>query len=80
MIKNMLSGSDVMEFRSWLEWADRYVILTHMGPDGDAVGSTLAMRLYLEGRGKQVVVIVPDSIPGFLKWLPGANDIKVFSA
>lgn len=79
MIKNMLSGSDVMEFRNWLEWAGRYVILTHMGPDGDAIGSSLAMRHYLESKGKQVVVIVPDSIPGFLKWLPGANDIKVFS-
>ena len=78
MIKNMLTGSDVMEFRNWMEWADRYVILTHMGPDGDAIGSSLALCHYLEGKGKQVSVIVPDSIPGFLKWLPGADGIKVF--
>ena len=31
MIKNMLSGIDVAEFRIWMGWADRYVILTHMG-------------------------------------------------
>ena len=79
MIKNMLSGSDVTEFRTWMEWADRYVILTHMGPDGDAIGSSLALYHYLKAKGKQAVVIVPDSYPDFLKWLPGANSIKIHS-
>ncbi|MGX8689954.1 MAG: DHH family phosphoesterase [Bacteroidaceae bacterium] len=79
MIKNMLSGSDVTEFLSWMEWADRYVILTHIGPDGDAIGSSLALYHYLKSKGKQAVVIVPDSMPDFLKWLPGANSIRVHS-
>jgi len=79
MIENMFSGSDVSEFRIWMTWADRYVILTHMGPDGDAIGSSLALCRYLKGKGKQAVVLVPDSAPDFLKWLPGADDIKVYS-
>ena len=79
MIKNMLSGSDVAEFRAWMGWADRYVILTHMGPDGDAIGSSLALCHYLKSKGKQAVVVVPDSFPDFLKWLPGAGSIKVHS-
>lgn len=79
MIENMFSGSDLSEFRIWMTWADRYVILTHMGPDGDAVGSSLALCRYLRGKGKQAVVLVPDSAPGFLKWLPGADDIRVYA-
>lgn len=79
MIVNMLSGSDVSEFRIWLGWADRYVILTHIGPDGDAIGSSLALCHYLKAKGKDAVVLVPDSAPDFLKWLPGADDIKVYS-
>ncbi|MBR2397118.1 MAG: bifunctional oligoribonuclease/PAP phosphatase NrnA, partial [Bacteroidaceae bacterium] len=79
MIKNMLSGIDVAEFRIWMGWADRYVILTHMGPDGDAIGSSLALCRYLKSKGKEAVVLVPDSAPDFLSWLPGAQDIKVFS-
>ena len=80
MIENMFSGSDVSEFRIWMGWADRYVILTHMGPDGDAVGSSLAFCRYLQSKGKQAVVLVPDSAPDFLKWMPGADQMKVYVA
>ena len=79
MIKNMLSGNDVSELRSWMSWAGHYVILTHIGPDGDAIGSSLALYHYLRSKGKQAVVIVPDSLPDFLRWLPGADSIMVFS-
>ncbi len=79
MIENVFSGSDVSEFRIWMGWADRYVILTHMGPDGDAIGSSLGLYHYLKGKGKDVVVIVPDSAPDYLTWLPGAEDIRVFA-
>lgn len=79
MIENVFSGSDVSEFRIWMRWADRYVILTHMGPDGDAIGSSLALCHYLKSKGKEAVVLVPDSAPDFLSWLPGASDIKVFA-
>ncbi len=79
MIENVFSGVDVSEFRIWLEWADRYVILTHMGPDGDAMGSSLALYHYLRIKGKQPVIIVPDQFPDFLKWLPGSEDVMVFN-
>lgn len=79
MIENYFSTPDIQEFRVWMEWADRYVILTHMRPDGDAIGSTLALYHYLRNKGKQAVVIVPDEAPDFLKWLPGADAIRVFN-
>lgn len=51
------------------------VILTHESPDGDAVGSALAMYLTLKKLNKQVDVIIPEYSNVF-SFLPGANEIK----
>lgn len=53
------------------------VICTHVNPDGDAIGSSLALKHYLERKGKQATVIVPNIFPDFLKWLPGADSILI---
>jgi phosphoesterase RecJ-like protein len=58
--------------------AERVVVVTHMSPDGDAMGSSLAMRRYLEQKGKQVDVIVPNRFPAFLSWMPGADRDLVY--
>lgn len=57
----------------------RIVVCGHVGPDGDAVGSTLAIRHWLTRWGKEVDVIVPNRFPDFLRWLPGAQDIYVYA-
>jgi len=51
------------------------VILTHESPDGDAVGSALAMYLTLKKMGKTVDVIIPEYASMF-NFLPGADQIK----
>lgn len=58
---------------------NRAVICTHVNPDGDAIGSSLALKLYLERMGKQATVIVPNIFPDFLKWLPSADTILVYT-
>ena len=58
---------------------NRAVICTHVNPDGDAIGSSLALKLYLERMGKQATVIVPNIFPDFLKWLPGADTILIYT-
>ena len=60
--------------------ANQIVILTHMSPDGDAMGSSLAMRHFLEGLGKKVNVIVPNAFPDFLAWLPMANEDIIYES
>ena len=56
--------------------AHSIAIITHQNPDGDAMGSSLAMRHFLQAIGKDNVTnIVPTSFPDFLSWLPGANSI-----
>ena len=55
--------------------AENIVILTHENPDGDAVGSSLAMYHALKTYGKNAQVIIPEYSRTF-EFLPGANEIK----
>lgn len=55
--------------------AEKIIILTHESPDGDAIGSSLAMKLALEELGKQADVIIPE-IPRLYKFLPSINQVK----
>ena len=58
-----------------IQKASDIVILTHEKPDGDAVGSALAMYLTLQKLGKQADVIIPEYSNAF-RFLPGAEKIK----
>ena len=60
-----------------LEKAQRVVIFTHMAPDGDAMGSSLAMYHFLRPQ-KEVTVVVPNAFPDFLAWLPGADKVLIY--
>jgi phosphoesterase RecJ-like protein len=56
--------------------ADRFLISTHAGPDGDAIGSMLALCHFLRALGKErVVCACADPVPRLYRWLPGADDI-----
>lgn len=55
--------------------ANSIVILTHENPDGDAIGSCLAMYMALQKMGKKVDVIVPE-LPRVFAFLPKANEMK----
>ena len=78
MLNNYFSRDEVAQFRIWMDWADNYVIVSHVSPDGDAAGSSLALALFLRSKGKNVTVTMPDSIPDFLNWIPGAESIVTF--
>ncbi|MCM4168987.1 Bifunctional oligoribonuclease and PAP phosphatase NrnA [Arenibacter antarcticus] len=56
----------------------RIVIIPHKNPDGDAVGSTLALWHYLNDMGQDATVIAPNDYPKFLKWLPKNEQIINF--
>ena len=57
---------------------ERFVITTHVRPDGDAVGSQLALGRFLRGLGKTVAMINSDPPPDNLVWLPGIDEVEVF--
>lgn len=60
-----------------IERSSHAVICAHVNPDGDAIGSALALKHYIERKGKQATVIVPNIFPDFLKWMPGTDSILI---
>jgi phosphoesterase RecJ-like protein len=54
---------------------ERFLLTTHVNPDGDAIGSLGALALVLEDLGKKVVAYCQDEIPGFLRFLPYSDRI-----
>lgn len=57
----------------------RIVITCHKSPDGDALGSSLALCRVLERLGKQVQVVTPDMAPRSLMFIPGVRNLVVFT-
>lgn len=55
----------------------RFLVLSHVCPDGDAIGSTLALALALRSAGKEADVIGADPTPHSFRSLPGAGTIRL---
>jgi len=65
--------------KQFLTKAERILILTHISPDGDAMGSSLAMYQLLLAMGKtDIHIIVPNAYPDFFRWMPYADTILVY--
>lgn len=54
---------------------DRFLIACHENPEGDAIGSELALALALRRMGKTATVLNADPVPSNLRFLPGADTI-----
>ena len=55
---------------------ERFLVCSHASPDGDAVGSILAMGMLLEQMGKRVDLVTADRVPANFRNLPGAESIR----
>ena len=59
-----------------LKKAHSFVLVSHIDPDGDTIGSVLALGLMLEGMGKKVTLFCQDSVPDIYEFLPHASKFK----
>lgn len=66
---------DWKEVKNQIEKSKHTVILSHRSPDGDSVGSSLALYHFLKNFIGEVQVITPDPAPKFLAWLDGFDSI-----
>ena len=66
---------NVDSFKKIITDNDSFIITTHRGPDGDAMGSSMAMYNLLVNLKKDVNVIIPNSFPNFLSWLPNIKNV-----
>lgn len=58
-------------FRSY----NKFVVVAHFRPDGDAIGATLAVGKMLQGMGKEVLMLNEDPVPDRYRFLEGSNEI-----
>lgn len=56
----------------------KIVIVGHKNPDADAIGSCLGLSEFLQKRGHSTTVLMPNTFPDFLKWMPGSDNILTY--
>src|SRR5664280_1490827 len=59
-----------------LTHARSVVLTTHINPDGDALGSMIALFLFLKRRGVRVQMWLDDDLPGMYTFLPKVDQIR----
>lgn len=75
MLSKVILQANIDKVETYFDRAEKIVIVTHVSPDGDALGSSLGLYHYLVSQEKDVHVVVPNAFPEFLRWMPGAKDI-----
>ena len=73
-----MKKEDNIALSELLSTPKRIAIIPHRSPDGDAMGSTLALYHFLLKLDHQATVISPNEFPGFLDWLPSAETVLVY--
>jgi phosphoesterase RecJ-like protein len=58
--------------------SENILLICHINPDGDAIGSQLALYHYLKAKGKIASMLTPNYLQEFLKWMDGASLINIF--
>ena len=56
----------------------KIVIVGHTNPDGDAIGSSLALAEVLTARGHKVTCALPNNYPYYLRWIPNSENIIIY--
>ena len=75
----MIEAGTAETLKEWISSSSKVAVLTHSNPDGDAIGSSLALALALVQQGIDAQVIIPDGLPDFLRWLPGIERSTTFA-
>mgnify|MGYP001228593062 CR=1 FL=1 len=68
-------ASELRKAKKWLHGADHICILSHVSPDGDAVGSVLGLTWALRAGGKRVTPALADDVPSTFTFLPGCSEV-----
>ena len=70
MLTKVIEQAKIDHFTKWFERADKIVIVSHVSPDGDAIGSSLGLYHFLDSQ--------ENAFPDFLRWMPGSKDILLY--
>ena len=78
-MNNIFDAAKIGSLKKFCSDAERIVIVSHNNPDGDAVGSGLALLFFLRRQGFRARFFVPNRYPQFLSWIDGNNDTEIYS-
>lgn len=77
-ILHKFNTASVEKVKDLLKHPTEILITSHYNPDGDAIGSSLAMVAYLRMKGHTVHLILPNDFPDFLGWMPGIEETVIY--
>ena len=66
---DFIRNEDIACLRQWIAGAKRCAVVSHTHPDGDALGSTVGLALYLQAQGKEVTCLYPDTVAANLRFI-----------
>ena len=75
-MEDVFVQEEALRLKSQVREAHRVVITSHRSPDGDAIGSSLALQHMLRGLDVEAQVVMPDAYAKFLHWMPGHEGVK----
>lgn len=83
LLKNILKivfdlAKYTKELEKLLPPSGKILLICHINPDGDAVGSQLALYHFFKAKGHDVEMMSPNNLQEFLKWMAGAENIHIF--
>jgi phosphoesterase RecJ-like protein len=73
-----MTTTDIQKVAQLLAAPKKIAIIPHRSPDGDAMGSTLALYHFFQKNGHESVVISPNDFPEFLAWMPASESVLVY--
>uniref|UniRef100_UPI0039A6F396 DHH family phosphoesterase n=1 Tax=Ornithobacterium rhinotracheale TaxID=28251 RepID=UPI0039A6F396 len=71
----MLTQAQLSDLKERLRTPKKILIISHRNPDGDAVGSSIALGQILNQMGHQTEVMMPNDFPKFLKFMPHSKTV-----
>lgn len=71
-----MTRKNAEQFIEWIRARDGFIVVGHISPDGDTLGSILALHKLLKMMGKRAQMICQDEVPRMYGFLPGVERIR----
>ncbi|MDP7435366.1 MAG: DHH family phosphoesterase [Flavobacteriales bacterium] len=79
-MEDVFAREEVAALKAQVKSAKSVVVTSHRSPDGDAIGSSLALKHMLSAMGVSSTVVMPDAYATFLHWMPGQDSVRFHDA
>lgn len=74
---SLFTSAKIGKVAEKLKTTRKIAIISHFNPDGDAVGSSLALYQFFTRQGFEVTVVLPNPVSAFLRWMPGMEEVII---